>query len=30
MAEDTWIMHGLKWDDPLRIRTWQELISGVF
>ena len=29
MAEDTWIMNGLEWDDPLRIRTWQELVSWV-
>lgn len=21
-----WIMHGLDWDDPARIRTWEELI----
>ena len=20
-----WIMHGLDWDSPYRIRTWQEL-----
>lgn len=25
----TWIMHGLAWDDPCRIRTWQELIQWV-
>ncbi len=24
-----WIMRGLEWDDPLRIRTWRELISYV-
>ena len=29
MAEDTWIMRGLEWDDPLRIRSWQELINWV-
>ena len=29
MAEDTWIMKGLEWDNPLRIRTWQELINYV-
>ena len=25
----TWIMKGLKWNDPLRIRTWQELVSWI-
>ena len=29
MAEDAWIMRGLEWDNPLRIRTWQELINYV-
>ena len=29
MAEDTWIMHGLDWDNPLRIRSWQELINWI-
>ena len=29
MAEDTWVMHGLEWDDPLRIRSWQELVNWV-
>ncbi len=24
-----WIMHGLSWNDPLRIRSWHELISYV-
>ncbi len=24
-----WIMCGLEWDDPLRIRTWRELIAYV-
>ncbi len=24
-----WIMRGLRWDDPLRIRSWQELVSWV-
>ncbi len=24
-----WIMHGLDWDDPLRVRTWQELIAYI-
>ena len=24
-----WIMHGLSWDNPLRIRTWQELINYI-
>lgn len=29
MAEDAWIMQGVEWVDPLRIRTWKELISWV-
>ena len=24
-----WIMRGLAWDDPYRIRTWQELVRWV-
>ena len=24
-----WIMRGLAWDDPYRIRTWQELVNRV-
>lgn len=24
-----WIMRGLAWNDPLRIRTWQELINWI-
>ena len=24
-----WIMRGLPWDDPYRIRTWQELVNWV-
>ncbi len=24
-----WIMHGLDWNDPLRVRSWQELISYI-
>lgn len=24
-----WIMRGLAWDDPYRIRTWQELINWI-
>lgn len=24
-----WIMHGLDWNDPYRIRTWKELISWI-
>ena len=27
MSENTWTMDGLEWDNPLRIRTWQELIN---
>lgn len=25
----TWIMHGLAWNDPYRIRTWQELVNWI-
>ncbi len=25
----SWIMQGLDWDDPLRIRSWRELISWI-
>ena len=25
----TWIMRGLSWNDPYRIRTWQELVNWV-
>ena len=25
----TWIMRDLPWDDPYRIRTWQELVNWV-
>lgn len=24
-----WIMQGLRWDDPYRIRSWQELVNWV-
>lgn len=24
-----WIMRGLAWDDPFRIRTWQELVNWI-
>ena len=24
-----WIMRGLRWDDPCRIRSWQELIRWI-
>ncbi len=24
-----WIMRGLSWDDPYRIRTWQELVNWI-
>ena len=24
-SENTWIMNGLDWDDPDRIRSWREL-----
>ncbi|MBR2256471.1 MAG: hypothetical protein IJ899_03830 [Blautia sp.] len=25
----TWIMRGLSWDNPYRIRTWQELVNWI-
>ena len=25
----TWIMHGLDWDNPYRIRTYRELINWI-
>jgi len=28
-TEDIWVMRGLRWDDPLRIRTWRELEDWV-
>ena len=24
-----WVMHGLDWDDPSRIRSWQELVDYI-
>lgn len=24
-----WIMHGMAWDDPRRLRTWQEVIDRI-
>ncbi len=27
--ETVWIMHGLDWHDPLRVRSWEELIDLV-
>ena len=24
-----WVMHGLAWNDPARIRTWQELVQRI-
>ncbi len=24
-----WIMHGLDWDNPYRIKTWQELVNWI-
>lgn len=26
---DEWIMYGMDWDDPMRIRSWRELIDWV-
>ena len=25
----SWIMKGMSWDDPYRIRTWRELVNWV-
>ena len=25
-----WIMHGLDWENPYRIRTWQELMNWIY
>ena len=25
----TWVMRGMDWDDPYRIRTWQELVNWI-
>ena len=31
MAHDSgaWIMRGLDWNDPFRIRTWEELVNWI-
>lgn len=29
VEDGVWIMRGLAWDDPYRIRTWQELINWI-
>ena len=29
VEDGQWIMYGLEWDDPYRIRTWQELINWI-
>ena len=29
MENGEWIMRGLRWDDPYRIRSWQELIRWI-
>ncbi|MBQ7480917.1 MAG: hypothetical protein IJT80_03465 [Lachnospiraceae bacterium] len=29
VEDGVWIMKGLKWNDPYRIRTWQELINWI-
>ena len=29
LENGVWIMRGLPWDDPLRIRSWQELIGWI-
>ena len=29
IEDGMWIMHGLSWDDPYRIRTWHELVNWI-
>ncbi len=29
VEDGMWIMRGLSWDDPYRIRTWQELVNWI-
>ncbi len=29
VEDGVWIMHGLSWNDPFRIRTWQELVNWI-
>jgi len=29
LEDGAWIMRGMEWDDPYRIRTWQELINWI-
>ncbi len=29
LEDGQWVMRGLKWNDPDRIKTWKELISYV-
>ena len=29
VEDGVWIMRGLDWDDPYRIRTWQELVNWI-
>lgn len=29
VEDGAWIMRGLEWNDPYRIRTWQELINWI-
>ena len=29
VEDGQWIMKGLEWDDPYRIRTWQELVNWI-
>ena len=29
MENGEWIMRGLRWDDPYRIRSWQELVRWI-
>ncbi len=29
VEDGVWIMRGLDWNDPYRIRTWQELVNWI-
>ena len=29
MENGEWIMRGLAWDDPYRIRSWHELVDWI-
>ena len=29
VEDGQWIMHGMDWNDPFRIRSWQELVNWI-